>query len=29
VPFYYSATRQMDISVSELAILAFSSGRRW
>ena len=26
VPFYYSATRQMDISVSELAILAFSLG---
>jgi predicted Zn-dependent protease len=26
VPFYYSANRQMDISVSELAILAFSLG---
>src|SRR5665811_1363392 len=26
VPFYYSATRQMDVSVSELAILAFSLG---
>src|SRR5512140_1224131 len=26
VPFYYSATRQIDISVSELAILAFSLG---
>ena len=26
VPFYYSATRQVDVSVSELAILAFSLG---
>lgn len=26
VPFYYSATRQVDLSVSELAILAFSLG---
>ncbi len=26
VPFYYSATRQLDVSVSELAILAFSLG---
>jgi tetratricopeptide (TPR) repeat protein len=26
VPFYYSATRQMEVTVSELAILAFSLG---
>ena len=26
VPFYYSATRQLDVSVSELSILAFSLG---
>ncbi|MBI5904843.1 MAG: tetratricopeptide repeat protein [Deltaproteobacteria bacterium] len=26
IPFYYSATRQMEVTVSELAILAFSLG---